>query len=69
MTIEKLNNKQITITFSEVLNDFGMQRLVDFVKYIEITSKANVKQKDIDDLANEVNENWWIKNKDRFIKK
>jgi hypothetical protein len=69
MTIEKLNNKQITITFSEVWNDFGMQRLVDFVKYIEITSKSNLKQKDIDDLANEVNENWWIKNKDRFIKK
>jgi hypothetical protein len=67
MTIEKLNNKQITITFSEVLNDFGMQRLVDFVKFIEMTSKANVKQKDIDDLANEVNENWWIKNKDRFF--
>ena len=68
MTIEKLSNKQITITFSDTLNDLGLQRLIEFVKYIEITSKSEAKQQDIDKLANEVNENWWANNKNRFIK-
>ena len=68
MTIEKLSNKQITITFSDTLNDLGLQRLIEFVKYIEITSKSEAKQQDIDKLANKVNENWWANNKNRFIK-
>jgi len=35
--------------------------------YLEATSKSKAKQSDIDKLADEVNTNWWNKNKHRFI--
>ena len=39
----------------------------DYSKYLEATSKSKAKQSDIDKLADEVNTNWWNKNKHRFI--
>ena len=39
-----------------------------YVKYLEATSKAKVKQSDVDKLANEVTSNWWNKNQHHFLK-
>ena len=68
MTIERANSNQITITVSSSVDSFGLQRLIDYVKYLEATSKGKAKQSDIDKLANEVNATWWKKNSKRFIK-
>lgn len=68
MTIERTNSNQITITVSSSVDSFGLQRLIDYVKYLEATSKSKAKQSDIDKLANEVNATWWKKNSKRFIK-
>ena len=45
-----------------------MQRIMDYIEYLEATSKFNVTQKDADKLADEFNENWWNENRNRFIK-
>lgn len=66
MLIERTNDNQITITVSSSVDSFGLQRLIDYVKYLEATAKSKAKQSDIDKLADEVNEFWWNENRNRF---
>jgi hypothetical protein len=68
MVIERTNKNKLTITLSSSINSYGLQRLIDYVKYLEATSKSKAKQADVDKLADEINSSWWIKNKKRFIK-
>jgi hypothetical protein len=68
MLIERQDNNEIVIKLSSDLNSFDFQRLIDYVRFLEIKSKSKAKQKDIDALANSVSVNWWKKNKKRFIK-
>ena len=68
MLIERTTNNQITFTVSSSVDSFGLQRLIDYVKYLEATSKSKAKQSDIDKLADKVNASWWTKNRKRFIK-
>lgn len=68
MLIENTENNQITITVSNSVDSFGLQRVIGYVKYLEATSKSKAKQSDIDKLADEMNESWWNKNRQRYIK-
>ncbi len=68
MLIERTGNNQITIKVSSAIDSFGLQRIIDYIKYLEATSKTKVKQSDIDKLADEVNASWWAKNGKRFVK-
>jgi hypothetical protein len=68
MIIERVENNKIVITFSSNVDMFGIQRLIDYGRYLEATSKSKAKQAEIDKLADEVNESWWNKNKHRFSK-
>lgn len=68
MLIENVDNNKITITVSSSVDRFSLQRLIEYVKYLEATAKSTAKQSDIDQLADEVNAEWWKKNKQRFIK-
>ena len=68
MLIERKAKDQITITLSDDIDTFGLQRVIDYLKYLEATSKSKAKQEDVDLLADEVNSSWWQANKDRFIK-
>ena len=68
MLIENADKNKIIITVSSSIDKFGLQRLIDYIKYLEATSTSKVKQSAIDDLADEVNSSWWQANKDRFIK-
>ena len=67
MRIER-NKKEITITVSSGLDSFGIQRLIDYIQYLEATSKSKAKQSDIDSIANESNSSWWKENRKRFVK-
>ena len=68
MLVERTNNDIIVITLSSSVDSFGLQRLIDYMKYLEATSKSKAKQSDVDKLADEVNASWWSKNRKRFIK-
>ncbi len=68
MLIERTTNNQIIITVSSSIDSFGLQRIIDYVKYLEATSKSKAKQSDVDKLADEVNASWWAKNRKRFVK-
>ncbi|MGZ3836878.1 MAG: hypothetical protein ACXVB0_25400 [Mucilaginibacter sp.] len=68
MLIENADNNKITITVSKSIDKFGLQRLIDYIKYLEATSNSKARQSEIDKLADEVNSSWWQANKSRFIK-
>ena len=68
MLIERTKNDTITISLSSSVDKFGLQRLIDYAKYLETTAKSKAKQADVDKLADEVNAEWWAKNRKRFIK-
>jgi predicted trehalose synthase len=67
MIIERTSN-QIMIKVSSNIDKFGMQRVMDYIEYLEATSKSKATQEDADKLADELNENWWNKNRNRFVK-
>jgi hypothetical protein len=64
MIVERANN-QIIIKVSRNVDTFGFQRIMDYLEYLEITSKTTATQEDADKLADELNENWWAKNRSR----
>jgi hypothetical protein len=68
MLVERIDDKKIVITLSSSVDRFGLQRLIDYMKYLEAKSKSNPKQSDVDKLADEVNASWWNENRKRFIK-
>jgi len=68
MVIERIENNQIKITLSSTVDTFGLQRLIDYVNYLEATADSKAEQAKVDRLADEVNESWWSKNKSRFTK-
>lgn len=68
MLIERADNNGISIKFSNELSSFNLQRLMEYARFLEITSKSKATQKEIDILANSISSNWWKKNKKRFIK-
>lgn len=68
MLIEPSNKNQIVITLSSKIDSFGLQRLIDYAKYLEATSTSKAKQVKVNKLADEVNSSWWNNNRKRFIK-
>ena len=68
MLIEPSNKNQIVITLSSKIDSFGLQRLIDYAKYLEATSTSKAKQVEVNKLADEVNASWWNNNSKRFIK-
>jgi len=68
MLIESTDNNKVTITVSSSVNKFDLQRVIDYIKYLEATASSKAKQADVDKLAEEVNSSWWQANKSRFIK-
>lgn len=68
MLIERTTDNQIVITLSSSVDPFGLQRVIDYMKYLEATSGSKARQADVDKLADDVNAQWWTKNRKRFIK-
>lgn len=67
MIIER-TDKEILIRIPNTVDIEGAQRIIDYIRYQEVTSKSKATQEDVDKLADEVNREWWNKNKDTFLK-
>ncbi|TVL97344.1 MAG: hypothetical protein CV087_22475 [Candidatus Brocadia sp. WS118] len=66
MTIERVDN-QIIIKLPGTVDLEGVQRLINYLLYKEATKGSKAKQEDVDELAREVNKQWWEKNRHRFL--
>ena len=67
MIIER-TDKEILIRIPNTVDIEGAQRIIDYIRYQEVTSKSKATQKDVDRLADEVNREWWGNNKNTFLK-
>ncbi len=67
MNIERTAN-QILIKVSSKVDKYGMERVLEYIEYLEATSESKASQEDSDRLADELNENWWENNRNRFVK-
>jgi len=45
----------------------GVQRLVNYLLYREATQESKAIQDDVDQLARDVNQQWWQENKQHFL--
>ena len=68
MLVERTNKDKIVITLSSTVDSFGLQQLINYVKYLEATSRSKAKQSNVDKLADHLNASWWSKNRKHFIK-
>ena len=67
MIIER-NNEEILIRIPNSIGVDSVQRIINYIRYQEISSKSKAKQEDADKLSDEVNKAWWLANKDTFLK-
>ena len=68
MLVERTDDNRIVITLSSSIDSFGLQRLIDYIKYLEATSGSKARQEDVNKLADEVKASWWDNNCKRFFK-
>ncbi len=67
MLIKRIE-KEVIIRLPSYVDTEGLQRLVDYLSYKEVTAKSKAKQSDVDKLAKSVKKGWWKKNRDRFVR-
>lgn len=66
MIIESKDN-EIVIRISANVSLEDIQKSLDFIRYKEILSKSKGSQADADNLAKNVNNEWWRDNKNKYI--
>ena len=67
MIFERTPN-EIILKISPNIDKYGLQRITEIIRELELSANSNSNQKDADKLADELNENWWMKNRKRFLK-
>lgn len=67
MQVERINN-EIVIRIPSDMDTNRLQKILNLVRYGELTSKSTATQDQVDELASEININWWTKNKSKFLK-
>ena len=43
--------------------------VIDYLTFLEITSKSKATDKDIEKLSEDIKQNWWEENKENFLGK
>jgi hypothetical protein len=66
MTIQRKGDELI-IKLPKNINLKGLQRLIDYIEYNQLTANSIARQEAVDKLSSEVNKNWWEKNKNRLL--
>ncbi len=67
MLIER-TSKEVIIRLPSYVNTDGLQSLVDFLTYKEVTAKSKATQSQVDNLAQESKSGWYKKNRSRLVK-
>lgn len=67
MTIERTKN-EIIFKLPPDTDILSLQKILSYLKYKEAIKDSIGTEKDAEKIAKESKSNWWLKNKDRFIK-
>ncbi|GAB2565165.1 hypothetical protein [Spirosoma areae] len=60
-------DKNILIQTNGSINMEAVQRLIDYINVLEITSQNQGTAEQAAELARDVNKKWWSENKSRFL--
>jgi hypothetical protein len=66
MVIERLN-QDIIIRPTTGINMIAVQKVIDYINVLEIAAQNKGTEEQAEELAKEVNANWWKENKHRFL--
>lgn len=64
-TIEQ-SDQEIMIRLPMTTPPKQLQDMLNYFRYVALGENNQVQQAQIDELAEEVQESWWLKNKERF---
>ena len=64
----KKKKKEVIIRLPATVDTEDLQDLLNYARYKELTADFKVDQKEVDKLANEINNKWWTKNRNKLIK-
>jgi len=67
MVLERTAN-EVIIRLPANINWEDLELMIRFIKYKQNISESNATQDEIDELARDVNKQWWEENKHRFLK-
>ena len=67
MEIER-TDREIIFRIPTNVDTLGLQRIIDYLRYKEVTANSNANQNTVDEIAEESKANWWKENKSKFIK-
>ncbi len=59
---------EVIIRLPANINWEDLELMIRFIKYKQNVSKSSATQEEIDQLARDVNKQWWEENKQRFLK-
>lgn len=62
--ISKMKGNKIHLVFD--IGEYDPE-VIDFLTFLEITSKSKATDEDIEELSEEIKRNWWEENKERFL--
>jgi len=68
MKVERTDN-EIIIKIPDSISVERAQQIIEYIRYLESTSSSKATQEDVDNLANDVNREWWEKNKSYFLER
>lgn len=66
MTLERTEN-EVIIRLPSDINWEDLELMLQFIRYREKVAKSKATQEQIDQLAQDVNKQWWAENKHRFL--
>jgi hypothetical protein len=66
MNIER-TDKEIILRISASIDPESLQRIVNYLRYIEATADSQANEAEVDELADSSKKRWWAENKHRFL--
>ncbi len=67
MLVER-TNKEVIIRLPASVDTEELQDFLNYARYKELTANFRIDQKQVDKLADQINDKWWAKNRDKLIK-
>lgn len=67
MLVER-TSKEVIIRLPVSVDTEDLQDFLNYARYKELTAYFKTEQAEVDKLSNDINANWWAKNRSKLIK-
>lgn len=67
MLVER-TNKEVIIRLPASVDTEDLQDFLNYARYKELTADFKTDQKEVDKLTEQINSQWWAKNKSKLVK-